>query len=57
MFNLFHTKTKREQLQDKYDDLMSQVFDLEFTNIRAAEEKRIKAQQVMMKIVELDRMN
>jgi len=57
MFNLFHTKSKREILQDKYDRLMSQVFELEFTNIKAAEEKRRIAQQVMMEIVEIDRRN
>lgn len=57
MFNLFHTKSKCEHLQDKYDNLMEKVFELEFTNIIAAEKKRREAQAVLLKIVELDRLN
>lgn len=57
MFNLFHTKSKKEVLQEKYDHLMEQVFELEMTNIKAAEEKRRKAQVVFMELMQIDRLN
>jgi hypothetical protein len=57
MFNLLSSKSKLELLQEKYNMLMEQSFKLEMTNLKAAELKKRKAQQVMMKIVEIEGTN
>jgi len=53
MFNFFKSKSKLELLQEKYDKLMDQALSLEMSNSKGAEEKKIKAQQILMQIVQL----
>lgn len=55
MFNLFSSKSKLEILQEKYNKLMEQSFNLEARDIVSAELKKRQAQQVMMKIVEMEK--
>ncbi|MEQ8473179.1 MAG: Lacal_2735 family protein [Marinoscillum sp.] len=54
MFNLFDSRSKQEKLQAKYDKLMRKSFYLEQTDLKAAEQVKMKAQKVLMNIVELE---
>lgn len=53
IFNLFRTKDQRVVLQEKYDRLMEKAYRLEQTNIKAAENVRRKAEQVLHELMVL----
>ena len=55
IFNIFSSKPKRELLQDRYDRLMERVYELEMSNLKAAELTRRKAQRILLQLVELEK--
>ncbi|WP_406653953.1 Lacal_2735 family protein [Marinoscillum sp.] len=55
IFNIFSPRPKRELLQDRYDKLMERVYELEMSNLKAAELTRRKAQRILLQLVELEK--
>lgn len=50
MFGLFKKKTEVEKLQEKYQKLMKEAFDLSKTNRKASDDKYAQADEVQKKI-------
>lgn len=50
MFGLFKKKTELEKLQEKYQKLMKEAFDLSKTNRSASDTKYAEADEVQKKI-------
>ena len=55
MFGLFKTKSHKEKLEDEYQKLMDQSYKIQESDASRAEKIRIKAQQIMQKIVLIER--
>jgi hypothetical protein len=53
MFGLFKKKTEVEKLNEKYDKLMKESFDLSKINRKASDEKYAEADKIMKKIEKL----
>ena len=53
MFGLFKKKTESEKLQDKYQKLMKEAFDLSKTNRSASDSKYAEADEVQKRIESL----
>lgn len=53
MFGLFKKKTKRQQLNKKYDQLMKDYYDLSKVNRKAADQKYAEAEEVLKQIDQL----
>jgi len=53
MFGLFKKKTAVEKLNEKYDKLMKESFDLSKINRKASDEKYAEADQIMKEIEKL----
>jgi hypothetical protein len=53
MFGLFKKKTEVEKLNEKYDKLMKESFDLSKINRKASDEKYAEADQIMKEIEKL----
>ena len=50
MFGLFKKKTEKEKLQETYQKLMKEAFDLSKTNRKASDEKYAAADEIQKKI-------
>jgi len=55
MFGLFKKKTEVEKLNEKYDKLMKESFDLSKINRKASDEKYAEADKIMKEIEKLTR--
>lgn len=53
MFGLFKKKTKRQQLNKKYDQLMEEYYNLSKINRKAADLKYAEAENILKQIDEL----
>jgi len=53
MFGLFKKKTAVEKLNEKYDQLMKESFDLSKINRKASDEKYAEADAIMKEIEKL----
>ena len=53
MFGLFKKKTEVEKLNEKYDKLMKESFDLSKINRKASDEKYAEADRIMKEIEKL----
>jgi hypothetical protein len=53
MFGLFKKKTEIEKLNEKYDKLMKESFDLSKINRKASDEKYAEADKIMKEIEKL----
>ena len=53
MFGLFKKKTEVEKLNEKYDTLMKESFDLSKINRKASDEKYAEADKIMKEIEKL----
>ena len=53
MFGLFKKKTVVEKLNDKYDQLMKESFELSKINRKASDEKYAEADNIMKEIEKL----
>jgi len=53
MFGLFKKKTAVEKLNEKYDKLMKESFELSKINRKASDEKYAEADEIMKKIEKL----
>jgi Family of unknown function (DUF6435) len=54
MFGFFKKKTKKEELQAKYEKLMQQAFELSKSNRSASDQKYAEAQEVQDELSKLD---
>jgi len=54
MWNIFKSKSKKEQLETEYFQLTEKAFELEGNDSLRAAKIREKAQHLMMEIVQLD---
>lgn len=50
MFGLFKKKTEKEKLQEQYEKLQKESFELSKTNRKLSDEKAYEAELVMKKI-------
>jgi predicted transcriptional regulator YdeE len=50
MFGLFKKKTEKEKLQETYQKLMKEAFDLSKTNRKASDEKYAAADEIQKKM-------
>ncbi|WP_343486550.1 Lacal_2735 family protein [Allomuricauda sp. d1] len=50
MFNLFKKKSEKEKLQEKYQKLMKEAFELSKTNRSASDDKYAEADAVQKRI-------
>ena len=55
MFNLFRSKSKKEQLEEEYQRLMDKSYKVQESNEEKADQFRMKAQHIMQEIVLLER--
>jgi len=55
MFNIFGSKTKKEKLEAKYLKLTEKAHELEKSDTKKAADVRRKAQQIMHKMVMVDK--
>lgn len=53
MFGLFKKKSEREKLQEKYESLQKEVFQLSTTNRKLSDQKAFEADQVMKQLEKL----
>gem|GEM_PF-111611 len=53
MFGLFKKKSELEKLQEKYQKLMKEAFDLSKTNRKASDDKYAEADEIQKKIAAL----
>ena len=53
MFGLFKKKTEVEKLNEKYDQLMKESFELSKINRKASDEKYAEADNIMKEIEKL----
>jgi len=54
MFGLFKNKTEKEKLQEKYEKLQKESFELSTTNRKMADQKAFEANEVMKQIEKLN---
>ncbi len=54
MFGLFKKKTEKEKLQEKYERLQKESFDLSTSNRKMSDQKSFEADEVMK---QLERLN
>lgn len=54
MFGFFKKKTEKEKLQEKYDKLMKQAFELSRTDRKAGDRKYAEADAVLKELEALD---
>jgi len=54
MFGLFKKKSEKEKLQEKYEKLQKESFELSTTNRKLADQKAFEANEVMKEIENLD---
>ena len=50
MFNLFRKKSKKEKLQDQYNKLIKEAYELSTINRKLSDQKTYEADQVMQQI-------
>jgi hypothetical protein len=55
MLNLFKRKSKAEKLNEKYDKLMEESFNLSKTSRKASDEKFAEAELIMKEIEALNK--
>lgn len=53
MFGLFKKKTEKEKLQEKYEKLQKESFDLSTSNRKLSDEKAFEANEVMKQLENL----
>lgn len=53
MFGLFKKKTEKEKLQQQYEKLMKEAFQLSTSNRSASDDKYAEADKIMKKIEKL----
>ena len=54
MFGIFKKKSKREKLQEKYENLLKESYDLSKTNRKESDKKAYEADLVAKEIQGLD---
>lgn len=54
MFGLFKKKTEREKLQEKYQQLQKESFELSTTNRKLSDHKAFEADEVMKQLEKLN---
>jgi len=54
MFGLFKKKTEKEKLQEEYEKLMKDAFQLSKTDRTKSDEKYAEANELMTKIEQMD---
>jgi hypothetical protein len=54
MFGLFKKKTEKEKLQEKYQLLQKESFDLSTSNRKLSDQKAYEAEEVMKKLEKLN---
>jgi hypothetical protein len=54
MFGLFKKKTEKEKLQEKYQGLQKEAFDLSSSNRKLSDQKAFEAEEVMKQLEKLD---
>ena len=54
MFGLFKKKSKKEKLQEKYEELLKESYDLSKTNRKESDKKAYEADLVAKEIEGLD---
>jgi hypothetical protein len=55
MFGLFKKKSEKEKLQEKYEKLMKEAYDLSTTNRKASDGKYAEADVVLKQMEALDK--
>lgn len=55
MFGLFKKKSEKEKLQEQYQKLTKEAFDLSKTNRKMSDQKAFEAEQVMKKLEALSK--
>ncbi len=55
MFGIFKKKSENEKLQEKYQKLQKEAFDLSTTNRKLSDQKVFEAEEVMKKLEKLKR--
>ncbi|MFS4416849.1 Lacal_2735 family protein [Maribacter sp. 2307ULW6-5] len=50
MFGMFKKKSEKEKLQEQYQKLMKEAFDLSKTNRKASDDKYSQADEIQKKI-------
>jgi uncharacterized protein with von Willebrand factor type A (vWA) domain len=53
MFGLFKKKTEKEKLQEKYQQLQKESFDLSTSNRKLSDQKAYEAEKVMKELEKL----
>ncbi|MCM4161763.1 hypothetical protein DHB64_17895 [Antarcticibacterium sp. W02-3] len=53
MFGLFKKKTEKEKLQEKYQQLQKESFDLSTSNRKLSDQKAFEAEEVMKQLEKL----
>ncbi len=53
MFGMFKKKTEKEKLQEKYQKLQKECFDLSTTNRKLSDQKAFEAEEVMKELEKL----
>jgi len=53
MFGMFKKKTEKEKLQEKYQKLQKECFDLSTTNRKLSDQKAYEAEEVMKQLEKL----
>lgn len=54
MFGIFKKKTEKEKLQEKYQKLQKECFDLSTVNRKMSDQKAFEAEEVMKQIEKLN---
>lgn len=57
MFGLFKRKSEKAKLETEYDNLLEESYRLSHTNRTASDKKRAEAQEVLLRIEEIERSN
>ena len=53
MFGIFKKKTEKEKLQEKYQSLQKEAFELSVTNRKLSDQKAVEAEEVMKQLEKL----
>ena len=53
MFGIFKKKTEKEKLQEKYQCLQKEAFELSVTNRKLSDQKAFEAEEVMKQLEKL----
>ncbi len=54
MFGMFKKKSEKEKLQEKYQKLQKESFNLSTTNRKLSDQKAFEAEEVMKQLEKLD---